>query len=343
METSSTMVSDQTNTLEDETMSHYHHIITEERRIIAELYYAGNSIRKIAKQLKRSPSTISRELRRNRSNVGAVVLYHPEAATLAYQKRRLCCVRPHVLCANIELRHTVHFLLGYLYWSPAQISARLKKEGTFQISAATIYRALEHGQLRSSLRFFLRHKYKTFGKASKKQRKCFEKRIEERPVEANTRSEVGHFEGDTIIGHGHRSCIVTLVDRKSRFLLAGKCDSKKVEDVMPVIIRLLSKLPQEKRKTITFDQGPEFSRPDLLEQALGVQVYFANAHSPWERGTNENTNGLLRQFYSKERGLGDVTQSDVDRVTALLNMRPRACLDSCLPFEAFFDSVLHLT
>ena len=90
--------------------------------------------------------------------------YHPEAATLAYQKRRQRCVRPHILCTNIELRHTVHFLLGYLYWSPAQISSRLKKEGTFQISAATIYRALENGQLRPSLRYFLRHKYKTFGK-----------------------------------------------------------------------------------------------------------------------------------------------------------------------------------
>ena len=324
-------------------MSHYHHISTEERKSISELYYAGNTIRKIARQLQRSPATISRELRRNRSDVGSAVLYHPEAATLAYQKRRQRCVRPHILCTNIELRHTVHFLLGYLYWSPAQISSRLKKEGTFQISAATIYRALENGQLRPLLRYFLRHKYKTFGKASKKRRNCFEKRIEDRPVEADMRSEVGHFEGDTIIGHGHRSCIVTLVDRKSRFLLAGKCDSKRAEDVTPVVIRLLSKLPPEKRKTITFDQGPEFSRPDLLEQALGVQVYFANAHSPWERGTNENTNGLLRQFYSKERGLGDVTQSDVDRVTALLNMRPRACLHFCLPFESFFASVLLLT
>ena len=136
---------------------------------------------------------------------------------------------------------------------------------------------------------------------------------------------------------------MTLVDRKSRFLLAGKCASKRVEDVAPVIIRLLSRIPPEKRKTITFDQGPEFSQPELLEQALGVRVYFANAHAPWERGTNENTNGLLRQFYSKERGLGDVTQSDVDHVAALLNLRPRACLDAVLPFESFYCSVLHLT
>ena len=142
------MVSDQTNTLGDATMSHYHHISTEERKSISELFYAGHAIRQIAARLGRSPSTISRELRRNRSDVASAVLYHPEAAALAYQTRRKRCVRPHLLSADADLRHTVHFLLGCLYWSPAQISARLKKEGTFQISASTIYRALEHGQLR---------------------------------------------------------------------------------------------------------------------------------------------------------------------------------------------------
>ena len=324
-------------------MSHYHHISTEERKSIAELYYAGISVQRIAAQLGRSPSTVSRELRRNRSEVSSAVLYHPEAATQAYQERRKRCVRPYILSANTDLYRMVHFLLSRLYWSPVQIGSRLKKERTFRIGASTIYRALENGLLRDSLRFYLRRKYKIHGKASKKRRKCFEKRIEERPDEANDRSELGHFEGDTITGCGHRSCIVTLVDRKSRFLLAGKCASKRVEDVAPVVIRLLSKLPPEKRKTITFDQGTEFSQPELLEQALGVQVYFANAHSPWERGTNENTNGLLRQFFPKGRAMADVTQSDVDHVVALLNMRPRACLDFLLPFESFCDSLLHLT
>ena len=202
---------------------------------------------------------------------------------------------------------------------------------------------METGLLRDTLRFYLRRKYKTIGKAPKKRRKCFENLIKDRPIEADDRSELGHFEGDTIIGSRHKSCIVTLVDRKSRFLLAGKCASKKVEDVTPVIIELLAKLPPEKRKTITFDQGMEFSQPWQLESALGISVYFANAHSPWERGTNENTNGLLRQFFPKGKGMGDVTQSDVDRAVTLLNMRPRKCLDWKLPFESFNDALLHLT
>ena len=324
-------------------MSHYHHISIDERKCISELYYSGCSIRKIAAQLSRSPSTISRELRRNKSDVGAAVLYHPEAATLAYQQRRQRCVRRYRLSSDIELRRTVQFMLGTLYWSPAQISCRLKEEGKFQIGTSTIYRALETGLLRDTLRFYLRRKYKTIGKAPKKRRKCFENLIKDRPIEADERSELGHFEGDAIIGSMHKSCIVTLVDRKSRFLLAGKCASKKVEDVTPVIIELLAKLPPEKRKTITFDQGMEFSQPGQLESALGISVYFANAHSPWERGTNENTNGLLRQFFPKGKGMGDVTQSDVDRAVALLNMRPRKCLDWKLPFESFNDALLHLT
>ena len=138
------MVSDQTNTLGDAAMSHYHHISTEERKSISELSYVGHAIRQIAARLGRSPSTISRELRRNRSDVASAVLYHPEAATLAYRTRRKRCVRPHLRSADADLHHTVHFLLGYLYRSPAQISARLKKEGTFRISASTIYRAPEN-------------------------------------------------------------------------------------------------------------------------------------------------------------------------------------------------------
>ena len=129
MGTSDTMVSDQTNTLGNAAMSHYHHISTEERKSISELFHAGHAIRQIAARLGRSPSTISRELRRNRSDVASAVLYHPEAAALAYQTRRKRCVRPHLLSADADLRHTVHFLLGCLYWSPAQISARLKKRG----------------------------------------------------------------------------------------------------------------------------------------------------------------------------------------------------------------------
>lgn len=324
-------------------MSHYQHLTIKERESIAFYRSKNYSVREIARRMNRSPSTISRELRRN-SWVAAsgASLYHPAAADMAYKERRKLCVRKHVL-DNVDLRHEVHFFLGYLYWSPEQISQRLKLEGNFSIGTSTIYRALENGKLRASLHYFLRRKYKTFGKASKKRRKCFEKMISERPEAANNRSEIGHWEGDTIIGHGHKSCIVTLVDRKSRFLVAGKCDSKKVADVQPIILKQMMRISPCKRKTITFDQGPEFSKPKEIESGLSLDVYFANAHSPWERGTNENTNGLIRQFYSKEKGLGDVSQNDVDSVVAKLNMRPRKCLNWRTPYEVFNDEVLRFT
>ena len=198
-------------------MSHYHHISIDERKCISELYYSGCSIRKIAAQLSRSPSTISRELRRNKSDVGAAVLYHPEAATLAYRQRRQRCVRRYRLSSDIELRRTVQFMLGTLYWSPAQISCRLKEEGKFQIGTSTIYRALETGLLRDTLRFYLRRKYKTIGKAPKKRRKCFENLIKDRPIEADERSELGHSEGDTIIGSMHKSCILRWSTERAGF------------------------------------------------------------------------------------------------------------------------------
>ncbi len=325
-------------------MSRYSHLTIEERKSIAKFYYEKLSVREIALRIHRSPSTVSRELRRNSWHPApSVNQYHPEAAQAAYKERRKLCVRKFAL-DNAALRHQVHFLLGYLYWSPEQISQRLQLEqGQCQIGTSTIYRALERGILRPALRYFLRRKYKTFGKASKKKRKCFEKMIDDRPEEANKRIALGHFEGDTIKGHGDKSCIVTLTDRKSRLLIAGKCESKRVEDVNPVIMEQIQRVPGMKIETVTFDQGPEFSGSDALEKELGISIYFAHPHAPWERGTNENTNGLLRQFYSKECNMGKVSQEDLDRVVALLNMRPRACLGWHTPYEIFFQQLLHFT
>lgn len=324
-------------------MSCYTHLTTQERESIAKYHFENKNASEIARLLHRDRSTITRELKRNGWVApDGTVLYHPGVAEAEYKKRRKLCIRKFVL-DDPELRREVHSLLGYLFWSPEEISNRLKMEGKYSIGTSTIYRGLENGKLRQSLHYFLRRKYKTWGKSSKRTRACFEKMIDERPAEANDRSELGHFEGDTIIGHGLKSCIATLVDRKSRFLVGGKCDSKKVEDVEPVILEQMGRIPADKRKTITFDQGPEFTKPKNLEDGLDVDVYFAHPHSPWERGTNENTNGLLRQFYSKERSLGNVTQDDVDRVVALLNMRPRKCLDWKTPYEVFFNLMLHFT
>ena len=148
-------------------MSRYTHLTTDERKSIAELFYQGCSTREIARRLDRDPSTISRELRRNRAQVAAnCTLYHPGAADMAYKERRKRCVRKHVL-SDQELHHAVHFALGHLYWSPEQICERLRLEGRFFIGTSTIYRALESGYLRDSLKPYLRRKYKTMGKPPK--------------------------------------------------------------------------------------------------------------------------------------------------------------------------------
>lgn len=314
-------------------MNCYHHLTIEERETLYRGLCQGKSLRGLGRELGRSPSTLSRELRRNGGE------YHPWRAQGNYHKRREGSVRRYVL-EQPQLRHTVHFLLGWLYWSPEQISNRLRLEGRFTIGTSTIYRALERGQLRNSLRFYLRRKYKTFGKSSKKTRECFSNSIDQRPLQALHRSELGHFEGDTISGHGSRACILSLVDRRSRLLIAGKADSKEAKNINALLPRLLHGHPL---RSLTFDQGTEFSQAAALADALGAGVYFAHPHAPWERPSNENTNGLLRQFFPKEKSLASVSQEELDRVVALLNFRPRKSLNWRAPYEAHFHTLLHFT
>lgn len=314
-------------------MNCYHHLTIEERENLYKGLCSGKSLRELSRELKRSPSTLSRECARNGAE------YHPWQAEKNYQIRRKRSVRKRRL-EDVELRHTVHFLLGWLYWSPEQISQRLRVEQGIVIGTSTIYRALDKGTLRPSLRFYLRHKYKTFGKASKKNRQCFSVTIDQRPEQALTRCHLGHWEGDTIIGHGSKACILTLVDRKSRFLVAAKSESKEAALINPLISSLLSSLPVA---SVTFDQGPEFSAAYLLPEPFKDKVFFAHPHAPWERGTNENTNGLLRQFFSKERPVSTVQTQELSRVVALLNFRPRKSLNWLTPYEVHFDSMLHFT
>ena len=315
-------------------MSCYHHLTIAEREKLYAFFLSGYSMRKIAALLGRSPSTISRELRRNPE-------YLPCDAQSRYLQRRKHCVRKPVL-ADPQLHADVHFWLGYMFWSPEQIANRLKHEGKAFVSTSTIYRALDSGLLQDTLRYYLRFKYKTHGKSKKSVRKCFARSIEQRPEAANSRSELGHWEGDTIVSRKSKTVIATLVDRKSRYLTAGKVRSKEAADVRQVVVHLLKKtgLPV---KSITFDQGTEFAESAKMEQALTAPVFFSHPHSPWERPTNENTNGLLRQFIPKHRDLGDVSDEDLSRIVSLMNLRPRKCINWLTPFEMFSQQVLHFT
>lgn len=316
-------------------MSCYHHLTIEEREKLYAFLQRGLSLRNIASMLHRSPSTISRELKRNQNCL-------PHVAQERYRLRRKRCVRRTVL-SDPYLHKLVHFCLGYLFWSPEQISYRLKLEHERPIiGVSTIYRALDNGLLQDTLRYYLRIKYKTMGKASKKQRKCFSKSIDQRPEEANDRSKIGHWEGDTIVNKKSKTVFVTLVDRKSRFLAAGRVESKEAARVGAVVIDLMKKTGKPVR-SITFDQGPEFSENAIMEAELNTDIYFAHPHSPWERPSNENTNGLLRQFMPKWTDFGMIQEEDLRRFVMLINCRPRKCLNWHTPFEVFSHQVLRFT
>lgn len=311
-------------------MSCYHHLTIKERECLFKFQIEGLSIREIARRLNRSPSTISRELVRNPGE------YSPSTAQGNYLLRRKRCVRKAVL-SDKELNEIVRFFLTYLYWSPEQICERLRLEHKRCIVAtSTIYRALDNGLLRDTARYYLRIKYKKLGKSSKKEKKCFQTMITQRPKEAELRSQPGHWEGDTVHGTTERCCLLTLVDRQSRYLLMGKLDCAEAEAVNASIISLLEGMPAN---TITFDQGTEFASAEQLE----VETYFCHPHSPWERPTNENTNGLIRQFFPKRRSLAHVSDEEVSRVAAKLNLRPRKCLAWRSPYELLFNRLLHFS
>ena len=315
-------------------MSCYHHLTIEERELLYGFLQKGFSRRKIAKELGRSPSTITRELKRNSD-------YLPVRAQERYRSCRKNSIRKRLL-ADPQLEASVRFFLGHLFWSPEQIANRLKAEGAQSVSASTIYRALDCGLLRDTLRYYLRIKYKTIGKAKKKDRRCFARKIDERPEAAANRAERGHWEGDTIVSHKSRTVIATLVDRQSRFLTAGRIPCKEAAEVRAVVVHLLSKT-QYPVKSITFDQGVEFTDAAGIESDLNTMVYFAHPHAPWERPTNENTNGLLRQFIPKHTDLSNVTDADLSRFVALINLRPRKCLNWSTPYEVFSNQSLHFT
>lgn len=240
-------------------------------------------------------------------------------------------------------------------WSPEQISKRLAYEGSGTISYSTIYRALKNGILepkgtrlsrhgRYPLQRNLRRKGKTYkGKRSRSQGFVTQS-IEKRPKGAETRSQFGHWEGDTVYSGYHKSYIITMVDRRSRYLMTKNCGSKKPKEMAKTMIELLKDLPQNRLRSITLDRGSEFSEhQSVSEQIKYAKFYFAHPMSPWERGLNENTNGLLRQYVPKHSYTTPFSETLLEEFTWKLNHRPRKSLGWRTPFEVFFHKSLHLT
>lgn len=313
----------------------------EEREQIRDLLRDGFSLRSIALQLGRSPSTISRELSRNRSSSGT---YHPFAAHRRSATRRPR-PKPRRLVTQPRLRAFVESKLA-LRWSPEQISRALKRQFPddvgMQVATETIYQALYlqgRGQLRRDLATALRT-----GRARRRPNRSPGTRrprfvdpmimISERPAEVEDRAVPGHWEGDLIIGADHASAIGTLVERTSRFvMLVHLPNDHGAETVRDGLIATMSTLPVALKKSLTWDQGAEMAAHKSFTIATDMNVYFCDPASPWQRGSNENTNGLLRQYFPKGTNLSAHTQADLARVAHELNTRPRKTLDWETPAE----------
>ena len=324
----------------------YKHLSIYEREKIAIYRALSFSMCLIAILLGRDKSTISRELKRNPG------YYSPTDAQAAYQKRRKNCC-PHKKLTVAKLFAIIKHLFLGLHWSPEQISARLKLEGyPIQISYATIHRAILAGmfdtpeQRRSQgnrgARRYLRHKGKPRrkkGHVENRGKIPISHELTERPKEANERSRLGDWEADTIVGFNHKTGLLTLVDRKSRFLIAVKLTRLGSKEVEAAMIAALSGQPLH---TITPDRGREFQLHGNVTKALGVPFYFPPAGHPWERGTNENTNGLLREYFPKGYDFSKVSEEELQKVVEQLNQRPRKCLGYRTPQEVYFSNMLHL-
>lgn len=328
-------------------MRHYQHLTLLERENILFLSATGYSITQIAKKMNRNKSTISREFHRN-SSIGG---YIPVKAQKRYTNRRKAC-KPHKRLEDTTLMDTVKRLFLDHQWSPEEIEGRLTLEYHHKvISYVTIYRAIYAGELddkplshgnRGVIRK-LRHHGKSRhvkGYVERRGKIRISHDISERPVGAEHRSRRGHWEADTITGITGKACLVTLVDRKSRYLLGGKAGKKAAAEVNDVMIRKLKGQPLH---SITPDRGTEFAKHAAVTAVLnGVQFYFPSPHHPWQRGTNENTNGLLREYFPKGKDLTTVRDEYIQQQINELNQRPRKCLGYRTPYEVYFSKMLHL-
>ena len=310
----------------------YTHFTTEEREKLLEFRAQGLKQIEMARQLGRSRSSVSRELKRNSNENGSYSAFEAEKK---YRQRRERCVRKRRL-DDAELKELVRKKL-LDYWSPEQIDGRLKREkGKVQISFATIYRAIHRGELDIPRKCLRRgghkpspHKEETRGRLHG------HKTIHERPKAANTRSQYGHWEGDTVRGAQGKGAAATFVDRRSGFLVAALMPDRKAKTLTDAACAAFSALPQSLLRSFTVDNGNEFFDYLSLEKRLGTKVYFADPYRSWQRGLNENTNGLLRQYFPKKCDFLAVSPQDFQAVVYSLNSRPRKRLGFRSPAECF--------
>ncbi len=304
----------------------YKHFSIEERNCIAYGLKNKESIRGIAKILNRSHTSVLREVRRNSVNK----LYNPSKAEKLSIKRKKMCGSKLKLTEELSLEISKRLKNRN---SPEQIAGRLKKEQIVKkLSFKSIYNWLYKGLLPKMSKLNLRRKGKSKSSTDKRG-KIGGKNISERPLKVEQRRELGHWEGDTIVGKDKKSVILTLVERVSRFTYIFSLEGMRSESVKLNIINLWRQLPKKLFKSITFDNGKEFSKHKEIEEKTEIEIYFANLGSPHERGSNENTNGLLREYFPKGRDLDGISNVEMSEVLLELNSRPRKCLNYSTPLE----------
>ncbi len=324
----------------------YRRLSGPERERISRWLVKRKKMRWIARKLRRAPSTISREIGAGSKNrwTYRVMIAEKRARRNARKRKK----GKHKLALNARLRRYVHEKLR-LHWSPEQIVKSLMREypgsKTMRVSAEAIYSylfVLPRGELKRELLECLRRKHKRRYRCSFREKLAESPRkiedmlsIEERPAEVANRTIPGHWEGDLLIGKNRHSAIGTLVERTTRTLILIRLKNRTAYEVRKAFARAAKKLPKEMRLSMTYDQGREMAEHKLFTKETQMQVYFAHPASPWERGTNENTNGLIRDFWPKGTDFNRLTGYQIKRVQHLLNGRPRKTLNWHTPYEAF--------
>jgi IS30 family transposase len=320
----------------------YQRLSFEEREEISRMLSGGLSLRAISEALKRSPSTISRELDRTKTPYYRALSGHVRSIRRSRSRR----LGQSKIDANPELLKVIINKIQ-LFWSPEQIANYLKETydcKSMHASKDTIYTYIyvqPRGELRDQLIRHLRDKHlkrRVQGKSAAGQKSDLADMIsiEQRPKEVEDRTIPGHWEGDIIIGDARKqTALGTLVERKSRAVILVPLKSKKAADVRKAFAKEVKKLPKELRLTLTYDQGREMAEHKLFTKQTKMQVYFAHPQSPWERGSNENTNRLIRDFFPKSTDFTKVTRKEIKRVQHLLNERPRKTLNFRTPYEIF--------
>ncbi|QWU17610.1 transposase, IS30 family [Paenibacillus sophorae] len=316
----------------------YSHLSIIERGQLETLRSLGWSVRAIARQLCRHPSTIARELNRGAQ---AKQAYEAASSQKAYEDRRRAS-RPHGKF-TVQLAKELEARLDQT-WSPEQIAEKRRVEGKTFVCFKTIYRWIYSGRLAAGKVQVLRHKGKRRGPVETRGRFLVGTPISQRPHEIRKRSTFGHWELDTVVSSRGKSkaCVATFIERKTRLYLAVKMPDRTAYSMEVACGVVASQYPHSAFQSATVDRGKEFACYSSLEHYLQMKVYFADPYSSWQRGSNENGNGLLREFFPKGHDFATVTDQELAQAVRLINFRPRKSLGWKSAHEAFMDEMSHL-